>query len=362
MSGLWNFLLDALQTGFRLFPWPTEPGLRPIGQPNRESPVLLTCNFDLTVRRLERALRGLDLWLVVAPSRGINVWCASSGGILTTAQAVTALKTCGVADKVNHKRVVLPQLAATGVESRELSRRSGWKARFGPVYAQDIPRYLASGGQKSDGMRRVRFGFRERLEMAVAWAVPMSLAASALAAWLQPSWVIPIDTMIVTLSLAVFLGIDRLPEPRRALAWLITTPFSVAAVALCGGGGVALMAALVVHSVALALLTFDYSGSTPVEGGSHFAEKNWTITLDSERCEGIYTCWAVCPEACFEKVEGERRVELAHDERCVKCGACVVQCPEDALFFSDRNGASIPPSTIRRYKLNLLGSRKLRPA
>ena len=63
----------------------------------------------------------------------------------------------------------------------------------------------------------------------------------------------------------------------------------------------------------------------------------------------------MCPEACFEKLEAERKVELSHDDRCVRCGACVVQCPQDALFFEDGAGSRIEPETIRRFKLNLMG-------
>ena len=83
--------LETLQTVFRLFPWPTETGLRRIGEPDETSPVLLTGNYDLTVRRLVRALGDCDVWLLVAPSGGINVWCAAAGGHLTTHQVVTAL-------------------------------------------------------------------------------------------------------------------------------------------------------------------------------------------------------------------------------------------------------------------------------
>ena len=61
---LW--LRDALQMAFRLLPWPTEPGLRAVGAPGPLSPVLVTGNYDLTVRRVIHALRGTDAWLVVA--------------------------------------------------------------------------------------------------------------------------------------------------------------------------------------------------------------------------------------------------------------------------------------------------------
>lgn len=52
-------------------------------------------------------------------------------------------------------------------------------------------------------------------------------------------------------------------------------------------------------------------------------------------------------------------MELAHDERCIRCGACVVQCPKDALFFEDAKGERIEPEVIRKFELNLLGERKV---
>lgn len=36
--------------------------------------MFLTCNFRLTVERVKRALAGLDAYLLVATSRGVNVW------------------------------------------------------------------------------------------------------------------------------------------------------------------------------------------------------------------------------------------------------------------------------------------------
>ena len=359
MSALGDGLREVLQTGFRLLPWPTEPGLRRSGDPGPLSPVLVTGNYDLTVRRLLRALRGVDAWVVVAPSAGINVWCAASGGHLGTHQVVTALKTSGVERQVRHRRAILPQLAATGVLAREVSRRCGWRLRFGPVRATDLPAYLASGGEKTEAMRRVRFGPRERLEMAAAWAVPTALLCAPLLSWLRPAWALPGVLLTCVLALAVFGLYDRLPEPRRL--WL-------GAAALCGvlgaavlvGAGPGGLAAAAAGCLALcALLTFDYSGSTPLEGGSHFEERRWRVALDRERCVGVFNCWEVCPEACFAKpaAGAARVIAVPHPERCVRCGACIVQCPMDALAFEAEDGRRIEPSTIRRFKLNLLGRR-----
>jgi len=352
-----ELLLDAVQTVFRLVPWPTEVGLRRIGDPDRSSPVVLTGNYDLSVRRLRRALEGRDVWMLVAPSGGINVWCAAAGGHLGTPQVVTALKTSGIGDEVDHREVILPQLAATGVLALDVFRRSRWKVRFGPVSADQLPEYLDTG-EKNDAMRRVSFPLRQRIEMAVMWGAPAILLIGAATLWLRPAWALPLAGLIAVMSLACFTVYERLGSARRAIFAGASALLAVAATVASGGGAPALGCAAVAPIVLTALLTFDYEGSTPLEGGSHFQERMWTITLDLERCQGVFRCWEVCPEACFEKREALRKVELAHDDRCIRCGACVVQCPQDALFFEDQQGERIEPDVIRKFKLNLLGERK----
>ena len=202
-------LAELLETAFRLVPAPTRTGVRVVGHPDRMSPVLLTGNYDLTVRRVLRALRGLNAYLIVAPSRGINVWCASSGGHLSTHQVVTAVKLAGLEEHVTHRELILPQLAATGVEAKEVRRRTGWIVRFGPAEAGDIGAYLAAGKQKTDAMRRVRFDTRARLEMAAAWATPIALVGTLL--WW--SHAAALWALIWSLAVAVFLLYDRLPLP-----------------------------------------------------------------------------------------------------------------------------------------------------
>jgi NAD-dependent dihydropyrimidine dehydrogenase PreA subunit len=354
-----EFARDALQTGFRLVPWPTEPGLRALGNPGPLSPVLVTCNFDLTVRRVARAMRGVDAWLVVAPSSGINVWCAASGGHLSTHQVVTALKTSGVSQRVQHRRAILPQLAATGIIAREVERRSRWQVKFGPVYARDIPRYLSQHEKKSEDMRHVRFGILERLEMAASWATPMALVAAIASLIFRPAWSLPLAALMCALAVVVFTIYDRLPARRRLYLTAVAGLFAVAATALAGGGVAALITAALASVGASWLLTYDYSGSTPIEGGSHFREARWHINVDLDRCKGVYFCWQVCPEACFDKREDIRKVELARSDNCIRCGACVVQCPTDALYFESNSGQRIEPETIRRFKLNLLGQRSV---
>lgn len=352
-----DLALDFVQTLLRLLPWPTEPGLRRIGSPGPESPVLVTANYDLTVRRVLRALVGLDAWLVVAPAGGINVWCAAAGGILTTHQVVTALRTSGVEDQVRHRRAILPQLAATGVQGRELTRRCGWKAKFGPVRIEDLPRYLELHEKKTEAMRRVRFGTRERLEMAGIWGLPAALVLGIGGGLVHPLWGLWLAVASLAIAALVFLLYDRTPEPRRLIFAGGTAVVAATLVVLGGGALPAILTGIGACAFLVGLVTFDYPGNTPIEGGAHFESRKWTIALDLERCAGVYSCVEVCPEACFERSDDVRKVDLVHDERCVRCGACVVQCPQDALAFRDAEGQMIEPDVIRRYKLNLLGQR-----
>ncbi|MFP6624672.1 MAG: HgcAB-like fusion protein [Myxococcota bacterium] len=363
---------NILQCIFRMLPWPTETGLRSVGQPGRKSPVLVTCNYDLTVRRLQAALEGIDAWIVVAPSSGVNVWCAAAGGHFGTHQVVTALKTSGVAEVVDHRRAILPQLAATGVERLELKRRCGWNASFGPVRAEDLPEYLARDQQKNDPMRQVRFGAFERIEMAIAWGGPAALILAGTAVFVRPGWALPLAALALGLAGGVFFTYERIPGPRRSLFLAASVVASLAVVLIAGGSTAALVTGGLAAASLSVLLTYDYAGSTPIEGGSHFDERRFEIRLDLDRCKGVYSCWEVCPEACFEKPEpdsgveveraqadrkGRRPISLAHDDRCVRCGACIVQCPLDALAFETPDGERIEPDVIRRFKLNLIGSR-----
>lgn len=161
LTDLWCLFLRIIP------PYPrVRPGLYRVGEPDQDAPVLVTANFDLTVRRVVQALDGqVNAWLLVADSAGINVWCGAGGGYFTADKVIAAVKTSGVERVVERRVLILPQLAANGVDGRKIHRETGWRVRWGPVYADDIPAYLEAGQEKSDAMRRVTFPLKRRLEM-----------------------------------------------------------------------------------------------------------------------------------------------------------------------------------------------------
>lgn len=163
-----NTLIDLWTLFFRIIPpYPKiRPGLYAVGQPSIDSPVLVTGNFDLTVRRLVRAIdRHLDTWLLVVDSAGINVWCAAGGGYLTAEKVIAAVKSSHLNKVVRHHALILPQLCANGVDGWRIRKETGWGVHWGPVRAEDIPQYLNSNWVKTNGMRWVRFPIKDRLEM-----------------------------------------------------------------------------------------------------------------------------------------------------------------------------------------------------
>lgn len=163
-----TWLVDLWALLFRIIPpYPkVRPGIYAVGQPDRRSPVLVTGNFDLTVRRLVRDIDGsVDAWILVADSAGINVWCAAGGGYFTAEKVIAAVKSSHLDRVVDHHALILPQLCANGVDGWRIRREIGWGVHWGPAKAVDIPAYLAAHRKKTDAMRWVRFPAKDRMEM-----------------------------------------------------------------------------------------------------------------------------------------------------------------------------------------------------
>ncbi len=152
-----------VRLGIGRMDYKVKPGLYAIGNPASSSPVLVSANYKLSFDTLRRELGGLDAWILVLDTKGINVWCAAGKGTFGTEELVRLVEETGLARIVSHRTLILPQLGAPGVAAHEVTRRVHFKVIYGPVRAADIKDFLAAGMKATPEMRRVRFGFKNRL-------------------------------------------------------------------------------------------------------------------------------------------------------------------------------------------------------
>ncbi len=380
MNLLKYLTLNIAATLLRVLPLPCGTGLTVMGNPDRDSPVFLTSNYRLTMERVKRALRGLDAYLLIANGKGVNVWCAATGGLFTTHSVISALKTSGIEDRVDHRKLILPQLAATGVESTIIRERTGWRVVWGPVYAKDIPAFLKNGFKKGPEMREVRFPWTQRLEMAAAWAFPISLVLTVI---VIPFWreaTLPLIVLVWGLSLLIFITFplyDRWLSAEGKRIGFIFFHFGRGGFQLVLWG--ALTVGLVAYGVTVGdftpglilrwsfvclvvvlLLSIDLMGSTPVYKSGLHEDRLLRVALDEGQCKGAGHCEQVCPRNCYEVDKNRRITTMPLIEQCVRCGACIVQCPFDALYFEGPEGKIVTPETVRKFKLNLIGKRPVK--
>jgi hypothetical protein len=117
----------------------------------------------LTFDVVRRDAAGLDAWILVLDTQGVNVWCAAGEGTFGTDGVIRRVREARLAEVVNHRRLILPQLGAPGVAAHEVRKGCGFSVVYGPVRARDIRSFLEAGMKASPAMRRVDFPTIDRL-------------------------------------------------------------------------------------------------------------------------------------------------------------------------------------------------------
>ena len=375
-------IINIIETLLRSFPLPCKTGVVKIGNPDENSPVFLTCNYHLTVERVKKALKKMDCFLLITNSNGYNVWCGSTGGHLTNHDVISILKTSGVEQLVSHRRVVLPQLAATGIEARVIKEKTGWEVIWGPVYAKDIPAFVENKYIKTQEMRGVIFPLVQRIEMATMWAFPFSVIIAIITFLFFRSLFLPLTSLVLLLPFFIF-GFfpfySRWLNPKkkgtRFSKYTIVFDFGRVPLLLWG----IFLFSLILYGLRLNIFTWsfflqwgfisfvivfvislDLAGSTPIYKSGLHEDRFLKIILDEKKCKGAGFCEQVCPKNCY-KVDRKRHLTtMPMAEKCVQCGACIVQCPFDALYFKTPKGDIITVESIRTFKLNLIGKRSIK--
>ena len=146
-------------------------GLYAVGSPDENSDIFVSANFKLSFDHLRRALHGLNAWMLVLDTKGINVWCAAGKGTFGTKELTYRIKAHELDKIVTHRRIIVPQLGATGVAAHEVKNKTGFHVIYGPVRAEDIKKFVSSGYKATAEMRKVKFPLKDRIKL-----IPVEIA------------------------------------------------------------------------------------------------------------------------------------------------------------------------------------------
>jgi len=143
-ESLFPLLLERLN----IFTDPQRPmtvteGIYEIGNPDENSPVLVTTNFALTYFIVSGEIEGSNVpsWLLIKDSEGLSVLTAWAAGKFAGDEVGMFVKKCGIMDKVKHTELIIPGYAAAiaGDIEEELP---GWSITVGPREAAHLPAFL----------------------------------------------------------------------------------------------------------------------------------------------------------------------------------------------------------------------------
>lgn len=124
-------------------PMTVTQGIYEIGTPDENSPVFITTNFSLTYFIVSGEIEAsrVPAYLLILDTEGLSVMTAWAAGKFAGDVVGTFVKKCGIADKVAHKKIIIPGYAASisGEMEEELP---DWEIMIGPRDAALIPKFL----------------------------------------------------------------------------------------------------------------------------------------------------------------------------------------------------------------------------
>jgi len=141
-------LFPLLVERLNIFTDPQRPmtvteGIYEIGEPDENSPIIVTTNFALTYFIVSAEIEGSKVpsWLLIKDTEGLSVLTAWSAGKFSGDDVGMFIKKCGIMDKVKHTELVIPGYVAAiaGDVEEELP---GWTITVGPREAAHIPAFL----------------------------------------------------------------------------------------------------------------------------------------------------------------------------------------------------------------------------
>ncbi len=132
-------------------PQPTRPGLHEINAPGPQAPVLVSGNSEITLTVLSAVLATTvsPFYLLLVDTLGDTLDMAMIYERFTPAKVTVALQEEQLVDKVQHRTLIIPGLAAT--LEQPLTAATDWKIRVGPICALELPLYFGDYWQPPIG-------------------------------------------------------------------------------------------------------------------------------------------------------------------------------------------------------------------
>ena len=124
-------------------PMTVTEGIYEVGNPDENSPVMVTTNFALTYFIVSGEIEGskIPTWLLIKDAEGLSVMTAWAAGKFAGDDVGLFIKKSGIMDKVKHTEVIIPGYAAAIVGDVE-EELPGWTVTVGPREAAHIPGFL----------------------------------------------------------------------------------------------------------------------------------------------------------------------------------------------------------------------------
>jgi len=124
-------------------PMATKEGIYEIGNPDENSPLMITTNFSLTYFIVSGEIEGsrVPSWLLILDTEGLSVMTAWAAGKFAADAIGIFVKKIGIGDKIKHKNLIIPGFAA-GMSGELEEELPGWAISIGPREAAHLPAYL----------------------------------------------------------------------------------------------------------------------------------------------------------------------------------------------------------------------------
>lgn len=124
-------------------PIQVEPKIYPIGEPDENSPVLVTTNFSLTYFIVSGEIEnsGISAHLVIVECEGMSVLTSWAAGKFSGEKIAAFIKASGLEQLVKTRRLIIPGYVAQISGELEESLK-GWEVVVGPQEAADLAPFL----------------------------------------------------------------------------------------------------------------------------------------------------------------------------------------------------------------------------